>query len=45
MAVTAVSAEDHVVLAQVGADAAGDGLLADIGVTGAVDQPFLVRSR
>ena len=41
----AVRAEDHVVRAQVGADAGGDRLLADVGVAGAVDQPALVAPR
>ena len=42
VAVAAVRAEDHVVRAQVGADADGDRLLADVGVAGAVDQAALV---
>ena len=44
VAVAAVRAEDHVVGAQVGADADGDRLLADVGVAGPVDQAALVRT-
>ncbi len=42
VAVAAVGAEHGVVGAQVGADADGDGLLADVGVAGAVDEAGLV---
>src|SRR5262245_23146980 len=38
-------AEHHVVRPQVGAHADGDGLLSDVGVARAVDQPALVRLR
>ena len=43
VAVAAVGAEDDVVGPQMGADAGGDRLLADVGVTGAVDQAALMR--
>ena len=38
VAVAAMGAEDDVVLAEVGADAHRDRLLADVGMAGAVDQ-------
>src|SRR5262249_28156699 len=44
MAMAAVGAEDDVVFSQVGADADGDGFLADIGVAGAVDEAGLVAA-
>ena len=43
VAVAAVGAEHQVVVAQVGADAGGDRLLADVGVAAAVDQSGLER--
>jgi hypothetical protein len=44
MTVAAMRAEDDVVGPQMGADADGDRLLADVGVAGAVDQPALMAA-
>src|SRR5436190_1446113 len=44
MPVTAMSAEDDVVGTQMSAHTGRDGLLADIGVAGSVDQALLMRS-
>jgi hypothetical protein len=40
----AMRAENDVIGSQMGANADGDRLLADVGVTGAMDQPALVRA-
>jgi hypothetical protein len=40
----AMRAEDDIALSQMGTDADGDRLFADIGVTGSVHEPALVRS-
>ena len=41
---SAVRAEDGIVVAQVRADAGGDRLFAHVGMAGAVDQPHLMRA-